>query len=45
LSRRHQQREALQELSKMDAAELRRMLGDINLPSWVGGTGRKWWQL
>lgn len=34
-SRRHQQREAVQQLSQMDAQELRQVLGELNLPSWV----------
>ncbi len=29
------QREAVQQLSQMDAQELRQVLGELNLPSWV----------
>lgn len=35
LSRRRKQREAVQQLSELSTDELRRLLGDVNLPQWV----------
>lgn len=40
-SQRHQQRAAMQQLSQLDAGELRRLLGEVGVPSWVSSPDRE----